>query len=99
MGMKAKAGDHQGIFFLLVLLALGMTGANFLQLSKQLHNLLLFSIATTMAVLVAIQYMGLKREGTLIYLLLGIPALLFVIVVVFLIPDLVVRANLISPVH
>ncbi len=85
----ASSSNHTMIYGLLVVLALSIVGVSKLSLSLVPHNLAIFSIATVMAILVAIQYMGLKIEGALIYWLMVIPFILFAIFVFTLVPEFV----------
>lgn len=85
----AAQGKQGIVFFLLVILVLVSVGVHELHLSLSMEIPFLALIAVTMTALVATRYMKLQTEGIVIYLLAGIPVLLFVVLVVLLIPDFV----------
>ena len=88
--MQANSNsNHSLIYGLLVVLAISIMGVPHLHLSVVPHNAVLFSIAGFMAALVSIQYMGLKLEGALVYWLVGVPFVLFAILVIILVPEFV----------
>ena len=89
MNSSTGTSNHTMIYTLLVVLAISTVGITFLHLPLVTHNTLLFTIAFVMAALVAVQYMNLKVEGALIYWLVGVPFLLFAILVFTLIPEFV----------
>jgi hypothetical protein len=89
MLQNTVSDKHGGIFALLVALALLMTGVSFIHLSGPAHNAVLFGVAGLMAVLVGLQYMGLRRSPMLVYEIILVAFLLFAMLVVILIPDLV----------
>jgi len=96
--MQAKAGiSHTAIFSVLVILALVTVALPLLHLDKIPHNAAIFSVAFVMAALVAVQYMNLKVEGALIYWLVGIPFLLFAVLVIILIPEFVWNHTILTP--
>lgn len=96
MKTKTASSNHSLIYALLVVLAISIVGVSKLHLALVPHNLAIFAIATVMAVLVAIQYMGLKVEGALVYWLMVIPFVIFAIFVFTLIPEFVWNHTLFS---
>ena len=86
MGLNTASAKHGLVYGVLFTLAI-LTVAARLVLSGPTGNITIFAIAFLMAGLVAVQYMGLKWEGRLIYLVIAIPMVLFIILVVVLIPD------------
>ena len=79
---------HGLVYAVLAVLALLSVATRFLPLPGHTGAVVIFAIAFLMAGLVAIQYMGLKWEGTLVYAVVAIPFILFFILVVTLIPDI-----------
>jgi len=97
MQAKAGASNHTMIYGLLVVLAICTVALPFLHLDKIAHNVALFSVATLMAALVGLQYMNLKMEGPLVLWLVGIPFVLFAVLVVILIPEFVWHHTILTP--
>jgi caa(3)-type oxidase subunit IV len=88
MSSNVGSAKHGLIFAQLIVLAGLSVLSGFLGLSPIWHTVALFAIAFSMAGLVVAQYMGLKGEGPLIYLVFFIPVVLFAVLVVPLIPDI-----------
>ena len=86
MGLNTASAKHGLVYGVLFALAL-LTVVARLVLSGPVGKIAIFVIAFLMAGLVGVQYMGLKWEGRLIYLVIAIPVVLFIILVVVLIPD------------
>lgn len=82
MNSKSNFAKHDLIFVFLSILALLSIATTFLSISPNLNNWFIFGIAAIMALLVAIQYMGLKSEGFLVYAFFVIPIVLFAILVI-----------------
>lgn len=76
--------------WLLVLLALGVALVA-VPLSKTLAVVLIFSVATVKALLVARHYMHLRAQPMMIYAMLGVPLLLAIVMVIILLPDIAFR--------
>jgi hypothetical protein len=95
MEMEKKASSASaltyGVLMAMVLLAVGFTYAH---LPAVTTNVILFAIATVMALLVVFQYMGIKMEGVLIYATIITPLVLFALLVFVLIPDISIHHTL-----
>jgi len=76
--------------WLVGLLAIG-TAAVFLPIPKLAALLVVFAVAIVKAVLVIRNYMHLKAEHLMIYLIAAIPALLILIMAIALLPDIAFR--------
>jgi caa(3)-type oxidase subunit IV len=76
--------------WLVGLLAVG-TAVVFLPIPKLAALLVVFAVATVKAVLVVRNYMHLKAEHLMIYLIVAIPVLLILILAVTLLPDIAFR--------
>ncbi|HTA77526.1 MAG TPA: cytochrome C oxidase subunit IV family protein [bacterium] len=88
MSVSASKSNHELVYVALVILALVTVGASFLHLPGNENVYLIFGLALVQALLVAIQYMGLKLEGVMVYGLVIIPLILFAILVFLCIPDI-----------
>jgi cytochrome c oxidase subunit 4 len=88
--------NYYGIFGLLVILTILTVGAAFLPAvangSEGVKVLVALTIASIKAAFVALFFMHLKFEGKMIYVIVGVPLALTVILVCALIPDIVVPA-------
>lgn len=89
MKISASASNHGVIFTLLVILALTTVGLHLLNFQGMGNNLAVFGVATVMAALVGMQYMGLKLEGPIVVSMVVVSFVLFAILVGVLIPDFV----------
>ncbi len=97
MTEQAHKTNYNEIFYWLVgLAAISVIGSVF-HLPVKLVNALVFGIAFVKASLVAWNFMHLKSEGRLIYMIALIPVVLFIILVTLLVPDFLVRKNAIPP--
>ena len=76
--------------WLVGLLAIG-TAAVFLPIPKLAALLVVFAVAIVKAVLVVRNYMHLKAEHLMIYLIAAIPVLLILIMAIALLPDIALR--------
>jgi caa(3)-type oxidase subunit IV len=76
--------------WLVGLLAVG-TAVVFLPIPKGLALLVVFSVAAIKAVLVVRNYMHLKAEHTIIYLIVLVPTVLIVGMLIALMPDIAFR--------
>jgi len=76
--------------WLVGLLVIG-TAAVFLPIPKLAALLVVFAVATVKAVLVVRNYMHLKAEHLMIYLIAAIPVLLILILAITLLPDIAFR--------
>jgi cytochrome c oxidase subunit 4 len=84
------------IFSLLIVLTVITVAIALKRFENELVNVLLaLLVASVKASLVALYFMHLKFEGKLIYLIVGVPLCLCVLLVVALIPDVIMS----DPVH
>jgi caa(3)-type oxidase subunit IV len=88
MSVTASKSNHELVYAALVVLALVTVGASFLHLPGNENVYLIFGLAVVQCLLVALQYMGLKLEGPMVYGLMIIPLILFAILVFLCIPDI-----------
>ena len=88
MNPKSVPVRHNLVFSLLVSLVLISVGVSLLHLPPSLNNLIVLGIAFVMAGLVVAEYMGLKREGPMVGVIIAIPVVLFTLLVVLLLPDI-----------
>ncbi|SRR5579871_6834386 len=88
MAPRSKPSAHEITFSLLIVLVLGSVGASLMHLPSSTNNTIVLAAAFLMAGLVASQYMGLKVEGWVVRLTVAVPAVLFIILVVLLLPDI-----------
>lgn len=88
MSVSASKSNHELVYFALVILALVTVGASLLHLPGNENVYLIFGLALIQSLLVAVQYMGLKLEGVMVYALVIIPLILFAILVFLCIPDI-----------
>ena len=82
--------NYYMIFLTLVVLTIVTVAIAFKRFEHEVVNLLLaMLVASIKASFVAVYFMHLKFEGKLIYLILGVPLFLCVLLIVALIPDIV----------
>ncbi len=88
MSLSASKSNHGMVYVALVILALVTVGSSLLQFPGNVGIYIIFVLALAQAFLVALQYMGLKIEGYMVYGLIIIPLVLFAILVFLCIPDI-----------
>jgi caa(3)-type oxidase subunit IV len=88
MSITVSKSNHELVYITLVILALVTVGASFLRLPGNENVYLIFGLATIQCLLVALQYMGLKVEGVIVYGFVIVPLILFAILVFLCIPDI-----------
>jgi caa(3)-type oxidase subunit IV len=88
MNLSTSKSNHELVYIALVILALVTVGSSFLHLPGNTGVYVIFALALSQAFLVALQYMGLKIEGFMVYALMIIPLILFAIFVFLCIPDI-----------
>ncbi len=88
MSITASKSNHELVYITLVILAFVTVGASFLHLPGNENVYLIFGLATIQCLLVALQYMGLKVEGVIVYGFVIVPLILFAILVFLCIPDI-----------
>ncbi len=88
MNLTASKSNHGLVYGALVVLALVEVGVSLVNLPGNLNVYTIFGLAVIQCLLVAMQYMGLKAEGVMVYAFMIIPLILFAILVFLLIPDI-----------
>ncbi len=95
MEPEKKGLGYFAIWVWLVALTVGYLVERFIGVPRHVALAVIFGIALVKALLVAWNYMHLKHESRIIFVILLIPILLFAILVLLLLPDitLVHRGN------
>lgn len=87
--------NYTAVWLWLMGLAILAVAASRLDLQHALATLIIYGTAGAKALLVALYFMHLKKERLLILVLVLTPLVLFVILLVALLPDFVLRGNLV----
>lgn len=91
MSSERAHPNYVAIWLWLVVLMIAGVAASSLPLGKGAVIALIFAIAATKAVLVALNYMHLKFETSLIYAIAIVPIVLVLAMTLILFPDFVFR--------
>lgn len=83
--------NYVAVWLWLVGLLIASVGVSYLDISTGVALTLIFAMAATKAVLVALHYMHLRFENLLIYAVAIIPLILFFVLWVVLYPDIALR--------
>ena len=83
----SKGPSYFTIFIALIVLTVVTVGVSYVPMNDTMGMIVALMIATVKASLVALYFMHLKTEIKPVYLIVGAPVLLFIILVIMLLPD------------